>query len=204
MPQRQRENRAIMEEPKKHEFNTQDIIANLRFIDPYLVKLNDFIMSIPILCHPLLLQIGTVLVLILLPLMGLVAFFVTIASIFVNLFTFNFIGILTGILAVLFSLGYLFWVSRFTIFSKDSDLKASDLGTWSKMLVYGVFAYLIIDGITNMAVSSIGGLVRSVIHDIIFTALFMYLIPFTARYFEGVILDGLAPHPDAEVPNPHA
>jgi len=192
------------EEPRNHEFNKQDIIANLRFIDPYLVSLNDLLMSIPILCHPLLLQIGTVLVLIFLPFMALTAFFVTIISLFVNLVLLNFIGILAGILAVAFSLGYLFWVSRFTIFSKDSDLKASDLGKWSKMLVYGVFAFWIITGITNIAVSSIGGLIRSVISDIFFITLSMYLISFTARYFEGVILDGLAPHPNAKVQNPHA
>jgi len=189
-----------MSEPKKHDFNTQDIIANLRFADPILVKITDFLMSVPFLCHPMLLKILTVLIVLGLPVMALVGLIGGLAGIIAAIFSLNLVGIIT----VIFSLGYLFWIANSTIFSKTSDLKLADMGTWSKVFVVAVFINLIVQCILNIWIRGVAGLITALIIDFISITLSMYLVPFFARYFEGVVLDGLAPHPDAKVPNPHA
>jgi len=189
-----------MSEPNKYEFNTKDIIANLRFADPIMVKIVDFFMSVPFLSHPMLLKILTVLLVLGLPLMALVGLFGAIGGIVAAIISFNIIGIITTVI----SLGYLFWIAGSTIFSKESDLKLADLGTWSKIFVVAIFINLVVSCILNIWVRGVGGLITELIMDFISITLSMYLVPFFARYFDGVVLDGLAPHPDAKVPNPHA
>jgi len=190
----------MSEEPKKHEFNTQDIIANLRFADPILVKITDFCMSVPFLCHPMLLKILTVLIVLGLPIMAIVGLFGALTGIIAAILRLN----LIGLVAVILSLGYLFWLASSTIFSKESDLKLADMGTWSKVFVWAVFINLVISSVLNIWTRGVASLITVLIIDFISITLTMYLVPFFARYFDGVVLDGLAPHPDAKVQNPHA
>ena len=187
-----------MENPKKHEFNTQDIIANLRFADPVLVKICDFFLSVPFLSHPMLLKILTVLLVLGLPIMAIIGLIGALAGIIAAIFSLN----ILGLIAVVVSLGYLFWVAKATIYSKESDLRLADLGSWSKIFVLAVFINLIIQCILNIWIRGIAGLITALIMDFITITLSMYLVPFFARYFDGVVLDGLTPHPGSKTANP--
>ena len=187
-----------MENPKKHEINTQDIIANLRFADPVMVKICDILMSIPFLSHPMLLKILTVLIVLGLPVMAIVGLINGLASIVATIIGLNFFGLV----AVIISVGYLFWLAGTTLFSKTSDLKLADLGTWSKLFVVAIFIYLIVESINNIWTRGIASLISVLIIDFITITLTLYLVPFFARYFDGPILDGLALHPDSKATQP--
>jgi len=180
-------------ENNKQEFNSQDIVANLRVADKWLVKIADFFLENPFLSMPILWKIIIVLTILALPIQaiwGLVTIFAT----FITVLTGNIIGIVTAVI----TLGYLLWLAKTTIFNPESDLKLSDLRGWSKASVALWFVYMVVDMVTNVFTRTVPGLIQSLITVVITVTITMYTVPFFARYFYGVVLDGLAHHPDSK------
>ena len=178
----------------KQEFNSQDIIANLRFADKFLVKVADFFLANSFLSAPMLWKVLLVLVALALPLQSIIALLGALAIIISGL-----LGNIVGLVAVAISLGYLLWLAKSTLFNPESDLKLSDLHGWSKAWVLIIFISMIVSALMNvMAVRNIGSLISVLIGDVISFTISMYLTPFFARYFTGVVLDGLAHHPESK------
>ena len=172
------------------EFNSQDMIANLRFADKYLIKISDFFMGIPFFASPILWKILIVIFILGLPLLAIINLFSAL-GIILSIF----LGNIVGILAVVLSLGYLLWLASTTIFSKTSDLKLVDLRGWSKLWMVAFFINLLLSSMLNIWTRGVAGLISVLIIDFITFTLTMYLTPFFARYFYGVIIDGLTHHP---------
>jgi len=124
-------------------------------------------------------------------LFALVMLLVVFYSIIVAIMGANFFGLIS----IVTSLCYLFWISSLTIFSKKSDLRMSNLGAWSKAFMVFSFIGAIIWCTGNFFVTSIWGLIYVIVVDIGALTFAMYIFPFLARYFSGVVLDGLEPHP---------
>jgi len=179
--------------PKGQDFNTQDIIANLRFADKYLVNIIDFFFGVPFLTTPMLWKILMVIFILTMPLMAVITLVSAIAGI-VSIFLGNLIGVFAAVIAVV----YVFWLAKTTLFNPASDLKLADLRGWSKMWMVAIFVSLVISAINNVWVRGLPGAVSVLITDFITITLTMYLAPFFERYFWGVVLDGLEHHPDSK------
>ena len=178
--------------PRKaqQQFNTQDIISNLRVADEFLVKINDFFFSVPFLSSPILWKVLIILFILMLPLMAIISLFGLIGGIIAVL-----TGNVFGVLAAVISIGYLGWTAKTTVFNPDSDLSWSRLGTWSKVVVAAMLINLVLSSIMNVFTRGAAGLITVLITDFIVITLSLYLVPFEARYFWGVVLDDLEPHP---------
>jgi len=177
----------------QQQFNSQDIVANLRFLDKWLVKIADFFLENPFLSTPILWKIIIVLMILALPIQA-IAGLITIFATFISVLTGNVIGIITAVL----SLGYLLWLAKTTLFNPESDFKLTDLRGWSKASVVSWFIYMLVDMVTNVFTRTVPGLIQSVITVVIFVTITMYTVPFFARYFYGVLLDNLPHHPDSK------
>jgi len=184
-----------MVDPKKQKFNTQDIIANLRSADPTLIKVIDFLMSVPFLSHPMLLKILTALIVLAVSLVGLSGLIAGVTGIIQAFATLN----IVGFVATIIPLGYTLWLASTTLFNKNSDLKLADLGTWSKVFVIAVFISLIAQCALNIWIDGIINLITKLFLDLMGITTMMYLVPFIARYFDGVVLDSLSPHPNSKM-----
>ncbi|MCL2420575.1 MAG: hypothetical protein FWD03_01845 [Defluviitaleaceae bacterium] len=177
----------------KHEFNTQDIIANLRVADKVLVDVADFFFSVPFLSHPVLWKAIIVLFILLAPLMAVIALVSTIGAIF-SILT----GNIAGLIAVVISLGYVIWLATTTLFNPKSDLKLADLNGWSKVWMIAVLIQLIVSSIGNIWIRSFPVVITTLIWDFIAITITLYISPFALRYFHGVVLDGLKHHPKSK------
>jgi hypothetical protein len=180
-------------EDKKFEFNTKDIVANLRIADSLLVKVADFLLSVPFLASPLLWKVLLVIFFLLVPLTAVISIISTLGGIIFVILG-NFIGLIVAVL----TLGYTVWLAKTTLFNKESDLKISDLRGWSKIWMLVALISLLTTAIQNIWISSIVGAIQALVTDFITITITMYLVPFACRYFYGVVMDGLRHHPDSK------
>jgi hypothetical protein len=180
-------------EDKKFEFNTKDIVANLRVADSILVKVADFLLSVPFLASPLLWKVLLVLFFLLVPLTALISIISTISGIL-----FVILGNFLGLIVAVITLGYTVWLAKTTLFNKNSDLNIANLRGWSKIWMIVTLISLLTSAIQNVWISSMVGVIQVLVTDFITITLSMYLVPFACRYFYGVVMDGLRHHPDSK------
>ena len=177
---------------KKHELNTKDIIANLRVADTLLVKVIDFILSVPFLANPMLWKIGLVILILLLPLSIIITSITTLLG-----FAYMLMGNAVGIIVATVTIAYIVWLMKTTILNPESDLKIADLKGWSRMFMIVSIVGLFVSAAASIWISSIILAFGILIRSFISITITMYLGPFMARYLWGVVVDGLEHHHDS-------
>jgi len=177
----------------KVEFNSTDIIANLRAADGLMVKFTDFLLSVDFLSNPILWKVIIVLFILLMPLQAIVTIISTLTGIIYVSF-----GNVTGLVVVIITFVYTLWLIKTTIYNPDSDFKIADLRGWSKMCMFMIMITLFTSAMMNIWVINIVLAISVLVKSFIMITLTLYISPFINRYFFGVVIDGLDVHPDSK------
>ncbi|MCL1935750.1 MAG: hypothetical protein FWF57_05180 [Defluviitaleaceae bacterium] len=93
---------------------------------------------------------------------------------------------------------FVVWVASTSVFDKKQYTSIDKLGTWSRVSVYIVVLACLMEAVEIGRYRTFSRLFQELLSMSITTVIAFYLTPFFARYFYGVVLDGLEHHPDSK------